>query len=490
MVPTGRKALAIFILLHQYHGPVLGQNETDMFRYSWQHPSGTARTAGMASAFGALGADPGTVALNPAGMGLYSASELSITPAIEVNSTRTEHYGSSAEGEASNFYISNLAVVLAARPEKPSHWKAFVFGLVYDRTSDLNRQRTASNTAAPTSLLAAFAAQANGAPYDSVSIFFPFDAGPAWETYAIDPADTTAVTYQPAWPGQGPTDQRNILTEEGSLRTTSLFFSGNLENRLYLGASLGILGFRYTQRTDHKETQGGTGLQEMNYRYDLGTQGDGVDLKLGMIYRVHPQVRLGLSVHSPQWFNMNDTWNADMDTRFGDGRAYALSTPTGSYTYNVRTPWRAVASAAFLAGARGAINVDYHFMDNRSARYSASSDVTDGYDYSLENKRIREAFRSTHGLRIGAELRAKRFYFRGGVAGYSDAWRAEDARAGDPLLRGAIGVGYRAPHFSIDLAHAQDRQTRTDYLYSSTYVEATRGTWNGARTFLTFSWRG
>src|ERR1700722_18995933 len=46
--------------------------------------SGTARTAGSGGAFSSVGADLGCLDLNPAGLGLYRSSDVSITPAIRV----------------------------------------------------------------------------------------------------------------------------------------------------------------------------------------------------------------------------------------------------------------------------------------------------------------------------------------------------------------------------------------------------------------------
>ena len=49
------------------------QGEEDALRISSIRPGGTARSNGLANAFGAVGADPVSVAINPAGMALYRA---------------------------------------------------------------------------------------------------------------------------------------------------------------------------------------------------------------------------------------------------------------------------------------------------------------------------------------------------------------------------------------------------------------------------------
>ncbi|MBP6699281.1 MAG: aromatic hydrocarbon degradation protein, partial [Flavobacteriales bacterium] len=57
-------------------GLVLAQNEEDALRISTGQPGGTARSNGMANAFGALGADPVSISINPAGLALYRTSGL------------------------------------------------------------------------------------------------------------------------------------------------------------------------------------------------------------------------------------------------------------------------------------------------------------------------------------------------------------------------------------------------------------------------------
>ncbi|HRG89472.1 MAG TPA: hypothetical protein PLW44_10660, partial [Chitinophagales bacterium] len=43
---------------------------------------GTARTVGAGNAFGSVGADMGSLSVNPAGIGLYGATDMRVTTAI------------------------------------------------------------------------------------------------------------------------------------------------------------------------------------------------------------------------------------------------------------------------------------------------------------------------------------------------------------------------------------------------------------------------
>ena len=68
------------------HQTTNAQNELDALRYSNTGTGGTARSYAMANAFGALGADLSAFHINPAGLGLYRKSEVSIGLGNEFNS--------------------------------------------------------------------------------------------------------------------------------------------------------------------------------------------------------------------------------------------------------------------------------------------------------------------------------------------------------------------------------------------------------------------
>ena len=58
---------------------VYSQDYTDALRFNSNDLMGTARTQAMAGAFGAVGADLTSMAVNPAGMAVYRATEVGLT---------------------------------------------------------------------------------------------------------------------------------------------------------------------------------------------------------------------------------------------------------------------------------------------------------------------------------------------------------------------------------------------------------------------------
>ena len=68
---------------------VNAQNEVDALRYSMQNLTGTARYSAMGGAFGSLGGEFSNLSANPAGIGMYQYAELSLSPTLQLNSTKS-----------------------------------------------------------------------------------------------------------------------------------------------------------------------------------------------------------------------------------------------------------------------------------------------------------------------------------------------------------------------------------------------------------------
>lgn len=62
--------------------PMWAQGVLDALPALTQQPQGTARYTAMGGAFGALGGDLTTIRQNPAGIGVYRSSELSVTAGL------------------------------------------------------------------------------------------------------------------------------------------------------------------------------------------------------------------------------------------------------------------------------------------------------------------------------------------------------------------------------------------------------------------------
>ncbi|HEY0976335.1 MAG TPA: hypothetical protein VGE21_02600 [Flavobacteriales bacterium] len=474
----------------------VAQNEEDALRYSSTLPGGTARSWGMGSAMGAVGADPISASLNPAGFGLYNTSELSFTPAFEVNDAKSIFSSTRAQEQDQRFHFNNFALMLHHEGEKGSDWRGGTFGVSFDRQASFHWDTRAVGERVNSTVLQQFANEAYGFSGADLADQFPFTADLAYQTYGIDPnVDTTQLDYTTAIPFGSPTRQQHTVTAGGRLNTTSIFYGTNYLDKLYLGLSIGLVSTRYERNTKHKENtlDPAVDLQELTFEERLLTTGNGVDVKFGLIGRVTERLRLGGSFHSPMWLQLSDAYSYSMSTRFStsvDGQnSYSATSPDGTFSYRVRTPWRALGSVAYVVGKHGVISADYQYADQRGSKLNAARDIIDGYDFEAENEVIKDSFRGTHSIRVGTEWRSGNWYFRAGWGVWPDAYADNDSRQGTAYKRYTGGIGFRTDRVSIDLAGVYGQRDVVTYPYDPALVSAITQTLTDTRGMLTIAFR-
>ena len=117
---------------------VLAQNVDDALRYSQIFYQGTARFMAMGSAFTALGGDMSTLSQNPAGLGVFRSSEISISPQLYHIKSRSNFHGVS-EDYLYNFNLGQAGIVTSLiSNNKPSGLISLNFGYSFNKTNNLN----------------------------------------------------------------------------------------------------------------------------------------------------------------------------------------------------------------------------------------------------------------------------------------------------------------------------------------------------------------
>lgn len=489
-------SLAAVLLLACAALSASAQNEVDAIRFSSYLPGGTARSWALGSAIGAVGADPGSASTNPAGLGLYNTSEFSFTPQFEVNNANSTYYGTAASDVDNRFSFNNLSLVLSSPYAHGGNWRSGTFGVSFDRQASYHWEEQANGFGVPSTILQKFVNEATGTAPGNLSTDFPFTSNLAYQTYGINPLDTVARTYSPAIPFGSGTNQSQHISSSGRLNTTSFFYAANYLDKVYIGATLGLVGLRYERHTTHTEEMPdpANDLKGLSYKENLLTTGSGVDLKVGILARAGSHLRLGLAFHSPKWLQMSDAYNYTMTTNFrtpdaNGNTSYAQNSPDGSFNYRLRTPWGLLASAAYVVGQHGLVTVDYGYTDFRQARLNRSSSVVSDYDFSTENQAVQADFRGTHSLRAGTEWRSGPWYFRGGWGIWPDGYKDSDPRHGTSYMRFTAGVGFRTQHVSIDLTGAYGTRDTNYFQYDQSLVQATAERLTDTRGMVTVAFR-
>jgi len=89
---------------------IFAQNVDDALRYSQLFYTGTARFMSMGGAFTALGGDMSTLSQNPAGLGVFRSSEISLSPQLLHNNTSANFHGISKD-YLYNFNLGQAGIV-------------------------------------------------------------------------------------------------------------------------------------------------------------------------------------------------------------------------------------------------------------------------------------------------------------------------------------------------------------------------------------------
>ena len=468
------RSLVLLCIISMHLG-ANAQNEIDALRYSYTENGGTARSFAMGNAFGALGADLSAMHINPAGLGLYRKSELSFGLGNEFNNTSATHYGTTTDANTYNFNLSNLGIALAyLNDKKDSKWKSTHLGVSYARTASFAQDLKINGSNPGSSLLDHFVNEANGTTPEDLASSFPFTSSLAWETYTIDPLDTLTNTYIGLFP-DGQVEQNYTLESSGRMSETAFAFGANYNHKLYLGVGLAFVSTRFEEKYIHQETRGNelTDLVEFEYQQELRTRGSGVNFRVGAIYRISNNFRVGGSVRSPSFMVMNDSWVTSMKSKFEDGTNFEQGSPDGEFSWSLNTPMRFTLSGASIIGARGLISVDYEFMDMSSAKMKRANGSTSDYDFAFENERINNLYTTSNQLRIGTEWKIRRSIIRGGFNIRHYPIKDEFTSNSKATMGYSGGIGYRVRAFSMDLSFRRTEYVQDRYLYNSEIIEAT-----------------
>ena len=85
---TIKRSISIFLFAIGLTNLIDAQTASDILRFSYLNPQGTARAMGIGGAIGGLGGDFTSLSINPAGIGGYWKSEFMVSPVLTANNTR------------------------------------------------------------------------------------------------------------------------------------------------------------------------------------------------------------------------------------------------------------------------------------------------------------------------------------------------------------------------------------------------------------------
>ena len=425
----------------------------DVQRFAERGTIGTARYVGMGGAMTAIGGDPSAAMINPAGLGLYRRSEISVS--IDETIDNTQQVGSNDTYQRTRFAAPQISAIWAwgnSQKQRGLVYNNFMFS--HNRLATFNRDivvKGAGMGMVPT--ICNITNDEGGVseeflvnkPWDNVDIGWLSILG--YEAYLIDPIENNK------WkPAVDFTDGSLSISETGTSDQYTLSWAGNISNQWYIGIGLNIPTINYTKHTslreENKQNSSSAELKSMFHVSGVGVSGS-----FGLIYRPIQALRIGASLQTPTILSLSRQSTGDMYSTIA-GQKYEVLTPeSGVMDIDIASPLRTSVSVAGQMGKIGLIAVQY--------------------DYAHSNE-----MEDIHTLRMGAEAQVTRGLFLNAGYVYESSFMKEDPKwlLGYNEIRtdmdyrytaatqyASAGIGYRSDVVVAQLAYQYGWQTIHQY---------------------------
>ncbi len=498
------------------------QSAIDAYRFSQPDMKGTARFMSMGGAFGALGGDLSTLSQNPAGIGVYRSNEIGFTVDLDLQKSTAESMGNKTGVDQTKFLLNNIGGVATFRI--PSATIPNInLGFTYNKGASFNRKYEGRIPRLNMSMTNYIAGLANNAGLTVADVqsetnydpYNPTDGGIAAPWLTILGYDGMLINPNgnpdnPTWSGQWGTGS-NIdgvnypatsgsgyfnIVEKGSVDEYNIALGGNIANKVFWGMNFDIVNFDYRLQSlwgenlenawveNVQTNEIGQTSSNWNISNYYRANGTGFNYQLGVIVKPIQELRLGLAFHTPTWYNLTETFGADVYGDFYNTKVMA-TTNNGVLGYNdvnFRTPWKLIASAAGVIGTNFIVSFDYEWQNYQHMKFSEPSYNNYYYDYVSmpgspfnsdiyydTNQDIKDYYRQTNTIRLGAEYRiTPKFSVRAGYSFVSSPVKSEakenkmsiitagtvpNYRLDNDTYYITCGLGYRTGGFYADLAY-------------------------------------
>ena len=460
--------------------------------------NGTARYVGMGGAMEALGADISTIGSNPAGIGLFRHSNVSLSAGLLMQSDGKEF----SNGKKTNLSFDQIGGVYTTRTGQKSFLN---FGFNYHKSKNFDYILNAAGSLNGSSqnkqsYIKGILANENSGGFfvgkDKKGQNVGYVEAPSLNNPSPNVASTWSQIDYLYWnsliPGSTGTYNYEKATgytldraHTGYIGNYDFAVSGNLNDRVYLGLTFGMKDVNYKGYSEYRENLNNAG--GVLVRDERKVTGSGFDITAGVIVRpvAESPFRIGAYVKSPTWY--------DLTTSNTTGLVYAQGTKnkesyiSNSYDFKMWTPWKFGFSLGHTIGNNIALGATYEYENyaNINSRVNNGGYYDYYYDQYYEssipdknmNAHTKEVLKGVSTLKLGIEYKpVSNVALRAGY-NYVSAMYVNNAQK-DPGLaslgtsyssttdytnwgeinRFTLGVGYQVKKFNIDLAYQYSAQ--------------------------------
>ena len=468
--------------------------------------NGTARYVGMGGAMEALGADISVINSNPAGIGLFRRSSGSVSFGL----VSQDGASSFKYGNKTNASFDQAGFVYSLRDGR----RTFInFGFNYHKSKNFDYILNAASglNGASQHKLSYMKALANENNLDKTSSGW---RGKFAYTSQLDNLyyNTLMMTSSDGFFYNDASGYEFGRAETGYIGEYDFNTSVNVNDRVYLGITIGIHDVHYTGHSLYNEALVNLNNQtagDITVNDERRITGTGYNASFGIIFRPvdASPFRIGLSVSTPTWYDLktsNYTYLINNTKADGGGKLqgdYPNYTTGESYEFKLFTPWKFGVSLGHTVGNYLALGASYEYADysRLDTRVNDGYDVDywgDVYEHSSSdepmNRHTRETLKAVSTLKIGAEAKLmpnlavragynyvspmfkKEGYKDGNIDSYGSNYSsATDYTNWEATNRYTVGVGYTLGKMSFDLAYQYAQTNGKFHPFADSYLDYT-----------------
>ena len=468
--------------------------------------NGTARYVGMGGAMEALGADISVINSNPAGIGLFRRSSGSVSFGL----VSQDGASSFKYGNKTNASFDQAGFVYSMRDGR----RTFInFGFNYHKSKNFDYILNAASglNGASQHKLSYMKALANENNLDKTSSGW---RGKFSYTSQLDNLyyNTLMMTSSDGFFYNDASRYEFGRAETGYIGEYDFNTSVNVNDRVYLGITIGIHDVHYTGHSLYNEALVNLNNQtvgDITVNDERRITGTGYNASFGIIFRPvdASPFRIGLSVTTPTWYDLktsNYTYLINNTKADGGGKLqgdYPNYTTGESYEFKLFTPWKFGVSLGHTVGNYLALGASYEYADysRLDTRVNDGYDVDywgDVYEHSSSdepmNRHTRETLKAVSTLKIGAEAKVmpnlavragynyvspmfkKEGYKDGNIDSYGSNYSsATDYTNWEATNRYTVCVGYTLGKMSFDLAYQYAQTNGKFHPFADSYLDYT-----------------
>ncbi len=203
------------------------------------------------------------------------------------------------------------------------------------------------------------------------------------------------------------------------------------------------------------------------YQQKIVSDYSGLELKLGGLFRLSEQVRLGATITFPMTLTVTESWSENDEIGYDDLSYEALDLGSGEFDYDIKVPFKFGAGISFQQ-RYFLLSASMDYRDWSQVEYAVPSDrsASDYRDLLDENAVIRDDYRAVLSYSLGGEFN---------VMDSGMFLRAGYRRVPTPLKDG--DGSFDKVYYSGGIGYKIDKSTTIDVSY-------TRGTWENQSAYL------